>query len=85
MNISKIIKNSLRASALLKVSLICISTLALSGCMALTLVSGVVGGVDSVAKEIKINKLKQIQERRQSLNLTFHLIKTWGYKEKGWT
>lgn len=63
MNTSKIIKNSLRASALLKVSLICISTLALNGCMAITIISGVVGGVDSVAKEIKINKLeKQIED-----------------------
>ena len=54
-------QNSLRASALLKVSLICISTLALNGCM--TIISGVVGGVDSVAKEIKINKLeKQIED-----------------------
>ena len=63
MNISEIIKNSLRASALLKVSLICISTLALNGCVAITIISGVVGGVDSVAKEIKINKLeKQIED-----------------------
>ena len=63
MNISEIIKNSLRASVLLKVSLICISTLALNGCMAMTIISGVVGGVDSVAKEIKINKLeKQIED-----------------------
>lgn len=44
-------------------SLICISTLALNGCMAMTIISGVVGGVDSVAKEIKINKLeKQIED-----------------------
>ena len=39
------------------------STLALNGCMAMTIISGVVGGVDSVAKEIKINKLeKQIED-----------------------
>ena len=44
-------------------SLICISTLALNGCMAMTIISGVVGGVDSVAKEIKINKIeKQIED-----------------------
>ena len=31
--------------------------------MAMTIISGVVGGVDSVAKEIKINKLeKQIED-----------------------
>ena len=47
----------------LKVSLLCISILALNGCMAMTIISGVVGGVDSVAKEIKINKLeKEIEE-----------------------
>ena len=50
-------------SALLKVSLICTSVLALNGCVAVTIISGVVGGVDSVAKEIKINKLeKQIED-----------------------
>ena len=69
MNTSKIIKNSLRASALLKVSLICISTLALNGCMAITIISGVVGGVDSVAKEIKINKLeKEIEKMKKDRN-----------------
>lgn len=63
MNISKITKNSLRVSAFLKVSLICTSILVLNGCMAMTIISGVVGGVDSVAKEIKINKLeKQIED-----------------------
>ena len=63
MNISEIIKNSLRVSALLKVSLICTSVLALNGCVAVTIISGVVGGVDSIAKEIKINKLeKQIED-----------------------
>ena len=63
MNISKIIKNSLRVSALLKVSLICTSVLALNGCVAVTIISGVVGGVDSIAKELKINKLeKQIED-----------------------
>ena len=66
MNISKIIKNSLRVSALLKVSLICTSILALNGCMAITIISGVVGGVDSVAKEIKINKLeKEIENMKK--------------------
>ena len=35
------------------------SILALSGCMAMTVVSGIIGGVDSVAKEIKINKLEK--------------------------
>ncbi len=63
MNISEIIKNSLRVSALLKVSLICTSVLALNGCVAVTIISGVVGGVDSIAKELKINKLeKQIED-----------------------
>ena len=63
-------------------SLICISTLALNG-WSMTIISGVVGGVDSVAKEIKINKLenkyRDKKEKDQSLNLTFHLIKTWTY------
>ena len=69
MNISKIIKNSLRASALLKVSLICTSVLALNGCMAVTIISGVVGGVDSLAKEIKINKLeKEIKNIKKDRN-----------------
>ena len=69
MNTSKIIKNSLRASALLKVSLICTSVLALNGCMAVTIISGVVGGVDSVAKEIKINKLeKEIEKMKKDRN-----------------
>ena len=35
------------------------SILALNGCMAMTVVSGIIGGVDSVAKEIKINKLEK--------------------------
>ena len=44
-------------------SLIFISTLSLNGCIALTLVGGVVGGVDSISKEIKIRKLEtQIEE-----------------------
>ena len=69
MNISKIIKNSLRVSALLKVSLICTSVLALNGCMAVTIISGVVGGVDSLAKEIKINKLeKEIKNIKKDRN-----------------
>ena len=69
MNTSKIIKNSLRVSALLKVSLICTSVLALNGCMAVTIISGVVGGVDSVAKEIKINKLeKEIEKMKKDRN-----------------
>ena len=56
-------------SALLKVSLICTSVLALNGCMAVTIISGVVGGVDSVAKEIKINKLeKEIEKMKKDRN-----------------
>ena len=35
------------------------SILALSGCMTMTIISGVIGSVDSVAKEIKINKLEK--------------------------
>ena len=46
-------------SAFLKVSLICTSILVLNGCVVMTVVSGVVGAVDSVAKEIKINKLEK--------------------------
>lgn len=50
-------------------SLICISTLVLNGCMAVTIISGVVGGVDSVAKEIKINKLeKEIEKMKKDRN-----------------
>ena len=63
MNILLTMKRSLKMSISLKVSLLCISILALNGCMAMTIISGVVGGVDSVAKEIKINKLeKEIEE-----------------------
>ena len=48
-------------------SLMCISTLALSGCLAITVLSGTVGVVDSVAKEIKINKLeKKLIELKKS-------------------
>ena len=59
----------MRVSALLKVSLICTSILALNGCMAVTIISGVVGSVDSVAKEIKINKLeKEIEKMKKDRN-----------------
>ena len=45
------------------------STLVLNGCMAVTIISGVVGGVDSVAKEIKINKLeKEIEKMKKDRN-----------------
>ena len=48
-------------------SLMCISTLALSGCLAVTVLSGTIGVVDSVAKEIKINKLeKRLIELKKS-------------------
>ena len=50
-------------SALVKVSLMCTSILVLNGCLAVTIISGVVGGVDSVAKEIKINKLEKEIEK----------------------
>ena len=40
-------------------SLMFMSILSLSGCMAMTVISGVIGSVDSVAKEIKINKLEK--------------------------
>ena len=43
---------------LLKSSFVLTSILVLNGGMAMTIVSGVVGSVDSVAKEIKINKLE---------------------------
>ena len=36
-----------------------ISILALNGCMAMTVISGVIGSVDSLTKEIKINKLEK--------------------------
>ena len=37
--------------------------------MAITIISGVVGGVDSVAKEIKINKLeKEIEKMKKDRN-----------------
>ena len=35
------------------------SILALNGCIAVNVISGIIGGVDSVAKEIKINKLEK--------------------------
>ena len=41
----------------------------------MTIISGVVGGVDSVAKEIKINKLeKQIQDIKKEEGKKFHGI-----------
>ena len=40
-------------------SLMFMSILALNGCIAVTVISGIIGGVDSVAKEIKINKLEK--------------------------
>ena len=44
----------------------CTSILVLNGCLAVTIISGVVGGVDSVAKEIKINKLeKEIEKMKK--------------------
>tara|TARA_A100000164_G_scaffold278445_1_gene250582 strand:+ start:277 stop:474 length:198 start_codon:yes stop_codon:yes gene_type:complete len=42
------------------------SILALNGCMAMTVVSGIIGGVDSVAKEIKINKLEKKLDKLES-------------------
>ena len=42
------------------------SILALSGCMAMTVISGVIGSVDSVAKEIKINKLEKKLDKLES-------------------
>jgi len=42
------------------------SILALNGCMAMTVVSGVIGGVDSVVKEIKINKLEKKLDELES-------------------
>ena len=39
-------------------SLMFMSILALSGCMAITVIGGVISGVDSVAKELKIKKLE---------------------------
>ena len=47
-------------------SLMFISILALNGCMAMTIISGVIGGVDSVAKEIKINKLEKKLDELES-------------------
>ena len=44
---------------LLKTSLMFTSILVLNGCLALTVVGGVVGSVDSFAKEMKINKLEK--------------------------
>ena len=46
-----------------KMSLMCISILVLNGCLAMTVVSGVTGAIDSVRKEMKITKLEnQIQK-----------------------
>ena len=46
-----------------KMSLMCISNLVLNGCLAMTVVSGVTGAIDSVRKEMKIDKLEnQIQK-----------------------
>ena len=42
------------------------SILALNGCMAMTVISGVIGGVDSVVKEIKINKLEKKLDELES-------------------
>ena len=48
--------------------LLCISTLALSGCLALTLVGGAVGMGDSFYKDMKIKKLEKKIDALEKIN-----------------
>ena len=53
---------------MVKLSLILISTLALSGCLGLTLVGGAVGMGDSYMKDMKIKKIeKKIEKLEKQL------------------
>jgi hypothetical protein len=54
-------------SILLKISSLCILTLALNGCLALTLAGGAVGMGDSFYKDHKINKLEKKIEALEKL------------------
>ena len=55
-------------SILLKVSLLCISTLALSGCLALTLAGGAVSMGDSLDKNRRIDGIESRIEKLEKAN-----------------
>jgi hypothetical protein len=72
MNTSKTIKRLLRVSILLKMSLISISILVVSGCLPFTIVGGVLGVGDSMHKSNQIeaiikrlNRLEKSQQRHK--------------------
>ena len=55
-------------SILLKTSFLCISTLALSGCLALTLAGGAVGMGDSLDKNRRIDGIESRLEKLEEAN-----------------
>jgi hypothetical protein len=59
MNISKIIKRSLRMSILFKISLMCILISLVSGCFPVTIFGGVVGIGDSLDKTNRIDEIEK--------------------------
>jgi hypothetical protein len=59
MNISKIIKRSLRMSVLFKISLMCILISLVSGCFPVTIFGGVVGIGDSLDKTSRIDEIEK--------------------------
>jgi hypothetical protein len=59
MNISKIIKRSLRMSILFKISLMCILISLVSGCFPVTIFGGVVGIGESLDKTNRIDEIEK--------------------------
>ena len=68
MNILLTMKRSLNMSILLKVSLLCISILALNGCIGLTVVGGAIGIVDSIEKNRRMDRIESRLEKLEEAN-----------------